>query len=468
MNVNDVLIRSSLAFEKYRKVSGGVRANLLETMADEIEALGDELIKIIGEECNLPEGRVLGERGRTCGQLRMFAQVARSGSHLGIRKDVALPDRTPLSRPDLRKVSIPLGPIVVFGASNFPLAYSTAGGDTASALAAGCTVVLKAHPAHPRTSSLVASALHKALHRHNMDEDIFIHVEASDFETGKLLVQHPNTAGVGFTGSVNGGRALAAYATERKNPIPVFTEMGSTNPVIFMNETSEENITSWAASLAGAITMGAGQFCTNPGLIFGVRSNDFERFYTQLSEKINAIQGVKMLNQGIHKNYLTKLASALDQKNIQLISHTNNNMEELVAVPSLAKTHGEIFEQNPVLHEEVFGPYSLIVEFDNYEQLTNALKQIDGQLTITFLADEVNLLSQKHLIDIAVQKAGRLIFNGVPTGVEVCDSMVHGGPSPATSDSRFTAVGSDAILRWLRPVCYQNFPLSLLPQELQD
>lgn len=468
MNINDILDRSKKAFFKYGKSSGEQRATLLETIASEIENLGDTLVKAIEEECNFIEGRILGERGRTCGQLRMFAQVARSGSHLGIKKDAALPDRTPLPRPDLRKINIPLGPIVVFGASNFPLAYSTAGGDTASALSAGCTVILKGHPAHARTSELVASAISKALDKVGMDQDIFIHVASSDFETGKALVQHPFTAGVGFTGSVSGGYALASYARDRKNPIPVFTEMGSTNPVIYLKGAPSEEVKSRANMLAGAITLGAGQFCTNPGLIFGLKSEEFTGFYTALSENINQILGVKMLNHNIQKNYLTKMDNALQQKGIQLISNVTDANDELVAVPSLAKTEGLTFINNPVLHEEVFGPYSLIVEFESQDQLEQALHMIDGQLTCSFLANEAILKENSSLIDIAIHKAGRLIFNGVPTGVEVCDSMVHGGPSPATSDSRFTAVGSDAILRWLRPVCYQNFPTSLLPKELQD
>ena len=468
--MTDKLIeRSYWAFQKYRKTSGAQRAELLEKIAAEIENLGDELIKVIQSETHLPEARIIGERGRTCGQLRLFAQVARSGSHLGIRKDHAMPDRVPLPRPDLRKMYIPLGPVVVFGASNFPLAYSTAGGDTASALATGCTVILKAHPAHPKTSALVAGAISTALHNAGMDPDIFIHVENPDFETGKALVQHPLTAGVGFTGSVSGGRALASYAQERKNPIPVFTEMGSTNPVIFMGGMSTEEVGLHSQNLAGAITLGAGQFCTNPGLIFGIASPEFTSFYDKVGQIITELQGAKMLHSGIYNSYLEKMNEALKQKGVTLVAQSNKNPDtDMVAIPALAKTSGEVFLNNPLLHEEIFGPYSLVVEFANIDELNNALTNLDGQLTCSFISSEKMLTDHSHLIEIAEQKAGRIIFNGVPTGVEVCDSMVHGGPSPATSDSRFTAVGSDAVLRWLRPVCYQNFPAGLLPEDLRD
>lgn len=465
--VNEIMERSFSAFQKYRKTSGEIKAQLLETIASEIENLGDSLIKIIHTETNLPEARIMGERGRTCGQLRLFAGVARSGSHLGIRKDEALPDRAPLPRPDLRKMYIPLGPIVVFGASNFPLAYSTAGGDTASALATGCTVVLKAHPAHPQTSALVAGAISTALRITGLDPDIFIHVDNPDFQTGKDLVQHPRTAGVGFTGSVSGGKALAAYAQERKNPIPVFTEMGSTNPVVFLGGFQKEQIQAHSQNLAGAITLGAGQFCTNPGLIFGVKSQEFSDYFTQVGGRITEIQGAKMLHSGIYNNYLSKMNEALAQKGVTLVSQSNSSDGDMVAIPSLAKTSGDVFLNNHQLHEEVFGPYSLVVEFENYYDLKTAMESMDGQLTCSLIASEEVLSRHTDLIDVAEQRAGRIIFNGVPTGVEVCDSMVHGGPSPSTSDSRFTAVGSDAVLRWLRPVSYQNFPVTLLPAELK-
>lgn len=462
------LQQSQAAFVQYRKVSGSSKAFFLDTIAAEIEALGQPLIAKAMEETNLPEARLVGERGRTCNQLRQFAALAKEGSWVDARVDTALPDRAPLPKPDIRKMMIPLGPVVVFGASNFPLAYSTAGVDTASALAAGCSVVLKAHPAHPVTSEMVAEAIARAIDKTGMPKHLFQHVQDSSFEAGKALVQHPFTKAVGFTGSFSGGKALYDYATQRQEPIPVFAEMGSINPVIILPGALQARSEKVAEQYAASITQGVGQFCTNPGLMLSVQSPGLEKFKRELSERMTAIAPGTMLHPGIASNYTKNRTKALAQKGVSLLAESTENQKENQASATLATVSGNDFINNPQLVEEVFGPYSLLVTAKTIDELKVAIEKIPGQLTATIIGEEDDLKAHADLIELVMERAGRVIINGVPTGVEVCPSMQHGGPFPATTDSRFTSVGTDAIKRFVRPVAFQNFPNVLLPAELKE
>ena len=466
--IDIILEASHTAFQQYKKISGTAKAIFLEAIAAEIEALGQPLIAKAMEETNLPEARLVGERGRTCNQLRQFAALVREGSWVEARIDTALPDRVPLPKPDLRKMMVPLGPVVVFGASNFPFAYSTAGVDTASALASGCSVVLKAHPAHPHTSEMVASSIAKAMAKTKMPSDVFLHVQDSSFEAGKALVQHPLTKAVGFTGSFSGGKALYDYATQRSEPIPVFAEMGSINPVFILPGALKARSEKIAEMYAASITQGVGQFCTNPGLLLGLENAELEVFKKQLSEKMKLIAPGTMLHPGIARNYSKNRAKALEQKGVQLLAESNERPKENQASATLATVQATDFTANHLLMEEVFGPYSLLVTANTIEELKTAATKIPGQLTATIIGEDEDLVTYADFIDLIKEKAGRVIINGVPTGVEVCAAMHHGGPFPATTDSRFTSVGADAIKRFVRPVSFQNFPQHLLPAELKD
>ena len=464
--INQVMQQAAEAFAPYKAVSPANKALFLESIADSIESLGDALIAKASEETNLPAARLTGERGRTTMQLRMFAQMLREGSWVEATIDTAVPDKNP-PKPDTRKMLFPLGPVVVFGASNFPFAYSTAGGDTASALAAGCPVVVKAHPAHLQTSIMVAGAIQKAIELTGMPVGVFQHVTDSSFEAGKSLVQHPATAAVGFTGSFTGGKALYDYEAERKNPIPVFSEMGSINPVVFLPDTLQHHAAQLAKQYAGSVTLGMGQFCTNPGLLIAVEGDGLNRFLDTLSQEINAVPPAKMLHAGIHKAYFEKMQTALKEKEVSLLSQSAVAPGELEAMPTIAVVAGNMFLKNPLLHEEVFGPYSLLVKCKDVSELKAVWTSLTGQLTTSLMGTDKDFADHQSLLEIAPSIAGRIVFNGVPTGVEVCASMVHGGPFPACTDSRFTAVGIGAVKRWVRPVCYQNCPDNLLPDALK-
>jgi len=466
-SISQTMQDAATAFSAYQKTSPGNRAVFLETIAANIESLGDALIAKASEETNLPAARLTGERGRTTMQLRMFAQMLREGSWVEASIDTAIPDKAP-PKPDLRKMLLPLGPVVVFGASNFPFAYSTAGGDTASALAAGCPVVVKGHPAHLQTSIMVAEAIQKAIESCNMPANTFQHVIDSSFEAGKALVEDPNTTAVGFTGSFTGGKALYDYAAARKNPIPVFSEMGSINPVVFLPDTLEKNAASLAKQYAGSITLGMGQFCTNPGLLIAVAGKGLDQFLQDLATEFEPVIPAKMLHKGIHKAYVEKMQAALNEKGVKLVAKANAVAGEMEAQPSLATVDGTVFLNDPLLHEEIFGPYSLMVICKDMNELEAVWRSLAGQLTTSIMGTDKDLADHPSLLDIAPSIAGRIVFNGVPTGVEVCPSMMHGGPFPASTDSRFTAVGIHAVKRWVRPVCYQNCPDALLPDALKD
>lgn len=466
--VNEALNESHLAFLSYKNFSGKKKAAFLRSIADEIEVLGNELVQTAMRETNLPEARIINERGRTTGHCRMFADLVEEGSWVEARIDTALPNRMPAPKPDIRKMLVPIGPVVVFGAANFPLAYSTAGGDTASALAAGCTVVVKAHPAHAETSTLVAGAIQKAMAKTGMPRGVFQHVYGADFQVGQALVKHPLTKAVGFTGSLAGGKALFDLANQRPEPIPVFAEMSSINPVILLPETLTREAEATANKLAASITLGVGQFCTNPGLIIALEGEGLNRFAQSLSSEIRKALPGTMLHQGIADNYQNKVKQALAQKGVTVEGQSDEAGGKDQGRPLIASAPAEEFVKNPALAEEVFGPFSLIIRCKNTDELHKVVNRIRGQLTITVVADEAELMKHRNLLNVLAEKAGRLIMNGVPTGVEVCPAMMHGGPFPATTDSRFTAVGTDAIKRFVRPVSFQHFSNALLPDELKD
>lgn len=464
--IESVMHAAGEAFQDYRKADAENKALFLDSIAREIEALGDTLILKAMEETNLPAPRLMGERDRTVMQLKMFATMVREGSWVEASIDTAMPDRVPVPRPDLRKMLIPLGPVVVFGASNFPFAFSTAGGDSASALAAGCPVIVKAHPSHSETSTLVYNAIQKAIVQCNMPEAVFQHIYGAN-EAGKALVQHPVTAAVGFTGSFTGGNALVAYARDRAVPIPVFSEMSSVNPVIFLPDTLEKNAATLAKTYGGSITLSMGQFCTNPGLMFGMESDALDYFLELLGEEIVSVKPARMLSASIQRSYNERMDKAVTQEGVQY-RHAEVAVGELEALPGIASVSGKVFLNNQVLREEVFGPYSIMVKCKDREELKKCWSAVSGQLTTSLMGSEKDFDDYKDLIAVAEQIAGRIVFNGVPTGVEVCASMVHGGPYPATTDGRYTAVGINAVKRWVRPVCYQNCPEHLLPEALQN
>lgn len=467
IEVNDAMHRSSTAFNLYKKYSIKQRALLMRTIAKEIEALGDELIQTTMRETNLPEARLKAERGRTIFQLNSYADACEKGDWLEARICLPIPDKAP-PRPDIRKMLVPIGPVVVFGSSNFPYAYSTAGGDTASALAAGCSVVVKAHPAHPETSSMVASAIDKALKSLNMPKDIFIHLHGASFAIGEALVKNENTKAVGFTGSYSGGMALFNWANQRKEPIPVFAEMGSVNPVYLFSEELSSNPSGYGNMLADSITLGVGQFCTNPGLIVGLDSPSLDQFIDTLSEKISSNVTAKMLHVGIAKSYAQKAKRAISQKGVKVISSAENIPAADKSAAAVVSVTASNFLVNPILHEEVFGPFSVVVICNDYAEMKRVAEVMEGQLTSTIIATPNDVQANQDIIDVVSSKCGRMIMNGVPTGVEVCLAMQHGGPFPASTDSRFTSVGADAIKRFARPISFQNFLDQLLPDELKS
>jgi alpha-ketoglutaric semialdehyde dehydrogenase len=466
--INEAVSLAEESFKEFRAMPGERKGAFLDAIADEIMALDDALINTYMNESGLPEGRAKGERGRTVFQLRSFADLVREGSWVEARIDTAIPDRTPAPKADLRKMMIGIGPIVVFGASNFPLAYSTAGGDTASALAAGCPVIVKGHPMHAGTSELVASAVIKAAEKTGMPNGVFSNLNSRGIEVGTKLVKHPEVKGVGFTGSIRGGRALFDLAAKRKEPIPVFAEMGSINPVILMPTYLEKNMASIAKTYAGSITLGTGQFCTNPGLILGVKSDTLTSFIDTLGDEVIAIKPSCMLHPTIATNFENGKLKLLQQDGTKIVNHSILSGAPNYAQQGVATVDGTTFLRNPALHEEIFGPFSLVVQCDDLDQLTRIIEGLEGQLTGTILTENEEMAENPEIIRAMQDRVGRLIFNSVPTGVEVCPSMLHGGPYPASTDSRFTAVGTDSIQRWIRPVSYQDWPNEFLPVELKN
>jgi NADP-dependent aldehyde dehydrogenase len=462
----DVIMQEAWkAFLVYRHTLPKQRADLMRAIARELEAAGDGLIQTAMQETNLPETRLRNERARTMFQLTSYADACEAGHWLETRIDTAIPEK---SEPDVRKLQVAIGPVVVFGASNFPFAYSTAGGDTASALAAGCPVVVKAHPAHAETSEIVAQAIARAVAAAGLPKGVFGHVHGAGFETGKALVTHTYTRAVGFTGSYAGGKALFDWANQRPVPIPVFAEMGSINPVFLLPGKLKTSARELAAQLAGSITLGTGQFCTNPGLILGVEGKDLDLFIEELAVGIEKATPGTMLHPGIAKAYAEKRSTALTQANVNTVAVAAAKPQVNQGIPTVASATAEAFFNNPVLHQEVFGPYSLVVQCKNMDELEKAARHLEGQLTVSLMATEADLSEHVSLLAAAQDIGGRLILNGVPTGVRVALAMQHGGPFPATTDSRFGSVGADGIKRWVRPLCYQSWSDAALPEALKN
>ncbi|MEC7262805.1 MAG: aldehyde dehydrogenase (NADP(+)) [Bacteroidota bacterium] len=464
--VGEAVTKAWEAFRVFRKMSGAKRAEFLNVIADEILALDQELVDMYMLESGLPEGRAVGERGRTVFQLRSFAELVANDDWRENTFDAAQPDRKPLPKEDLRKTMIPLGPVAVFGASNFPLAYSTAGGDTASALAAGCPVIVKSHPMHAGTSELVASAIVKAAEKTGMPKGVFSSINGG-IQAGVDLVNHSKVKAVGFTGSIAGGRALFDLASKREEPIPVFAEMGSINPVVITPKALAKRASEIAKTYAGSITLGTGQFCTNPGLLLTVEGDHTEEFIQELAKETIALDPQCMLHPNIKSGYDKKGENVTSQSGVTIVGKVEGTLEPNFAASIVATVSGKDFLANPKLHQEVFGPFSMVVQCKDEDELLQIIEGLEGQLTATLIAEKDDDLDLMGLVDTLQNRVGRIIYNGVPTGVEVCPSMQHGGPYPASTDSRFTAVGIHSIKRWVRPVCYQSFPQELLPDHLK-
>jgi NADP-dependent aldehyde dehydrogenase len=467
VDVADAAALAAAAFDDYRALAPERRARFLEAIADQILALGDALLERCRAETGLPLVRLTGERGRTIGQLRLFADELRHARWHGVRVDAALPERKPLPRPDLRQRRIPLGPVVVFGASNFPLAFSVAGGDTAAALAAGCPVIVKGHPAHPGTSELVAQAIIAAREACGLQPGVFALLNSTAVSLGTELVADPRVKAVGFTGSRAGGLALAKIAAARSEPIPVYAEMSSVNPVVLLPAALESRAEELGTGFIGSLTLGVGQFCTNPGLVIAIDGAALERFIGAAATALATVAPGVMLTRGIHAAYTQGLEDLLQHPCVRTLARGAESVPAQAARGALFATTADDLLRHPELLEEVFGPAGLIVRCADVAELVAVLEGIAGQLTATLHLDAADEPLAVRLVPILERKAGRLIANGWPTGVEVAHAMVHGGPFPATSDGRSTSVGTLAIERFLRPVCYQDFPDALLPGVLR-
>ncbi len=451
------------------KLSGKEKARFLRHIADGIEAIKADIVARAHQETALPEARLQGEAARTINQLRLFAQVVEEGSWSMARIDPAMPDRKPLPRADIRSVLRPLGPVAVFGASNFPLAFSVAGGDTASAFAAGCPVIVKAHSAHPGTSELVAQVIVNSVRECGLPTGTFAVIYGAGAQVGAALVQHPAVKAVGFTGSLGAGKSLMDLAAARPEPIPCFMEMSSTNPVFVLPEALKSRAQQIATGLFGSFTLGVGQFCTKPGLVFLPRNESADALVAELVTLVKKASASPMLTAGICKSYKSGIASREGNARVEVLAQPAANGGGPVHVaPVLFQVSAADLIKDPALEHEIFGPTTLIIRYSDSEELATLAGQLEGQLTATLQGTEADILAFGELISVLENKAGRLLVNGFPTGVEVCHAMVHGGPYPATSDSRHTSVGTQAIYRFVRPVCYQDFPQAALPAELKD
>jgi len=465
-HVNSACDAAEDAFWSYAETSRDERAVFLHAIADEIEARAAAITDIATQESGLPQARIEGERGRTTGQLRLFAEHILTSGHLDIRNDAALPDRAPMPRPEIRMIQRPLGPVAVFGASNFPLAFSTAGGDTASALAAGCPVVLRGHQAHPGTGEIVAEAIHAAITRCKMPAGVFSLIQGGGNAVGQALVSHPLIRAVGFTGSLRGGRALFDLCAARLEPIPFFGELGSINPMFLLPDAMDARGASIAKGWAASLTMGAGQFCTNPGVAIAIDSPSVTAFADAASAALSDVAAQTMLTQGIAAAYRKGCEAALAMPQVTTLSA--RAAEGRNTLPVLMRVTGDVWQASPDLHHEVFGPLGVLITVKDEEQMLAVARNLEGQLTCTLHLDQGDTDLARRLMPILERKAGRLLANGFPTGVEVCDAMVHGGPYPASTNFGATSVGTMAIRRFLRPVAYQNMPGALLPADLQE
>ncbi len=455
------------AFASFSELAPSLRAGFLETIADSIDGLGDALIERAMRESGLPRARLEGERARTIGQLRLFADVVREGAWMHLVIDEALPDRAPLPRPDLRRRHVALGPVAVFGASNFPLAFSVAGGDTASALAAGCPVIVKGHPAHPGTGELVARAVRQAVAACGLHPGVFSYLPGSSHDLGATLVADPRVKAVGFTGSRSGGQALVTVASNRPEPIPIYAEMSSINPVILFPAAARARGAALGADYVASLTMGAGQFCTNPGLVLALAGTDHEAFVAAAAAALAGQAAQTMLTPGIHAAYERGVAALAGHPQVTTVARGSEAAGPAACRPALFQTTAASFRADHTLGAEVFGASSLVVTAADLDEVGRIIDGLEGQLTATLLFDPEDEPLVAPIVARLARRCGRILANGWPTGVEVCHAMVHGGPWPATSDSRTTSVGTLAIERFLRPVCYQNLPDRLLPEPLR-
>lgn len=453
------------AFAEYAALSREARAGFLEAIAQEIDARGDAITEIGTAETGLPAARLQGERGRTVGQLRLFAEHIRAGDYLDRRHDSALPDRAPLPRPDLRMVQRPIGPVAVFGASNFPLAFSTAGGDTAAALAAGCAVIVKGHPAHPGTGEIVARAIDAARQSLSLHPGVFSFVQGDSHALGAALVQDPRISAVGFTGSLRAGRALFDLCAARPVPIPFFGELGSVNPMFILPQAAASRGPEIGQGWAASLTMGVGQFCTNPGIAIVETGAAGDHFVEAAQSALAEVTPQLMLTQGIAEAYRGGVKAMKSRNAVREILSTDANGQS--AGPALFETEASAFLQDRSLGHEVFGPLGLVVRVSGADEMRALASDLEGQLTATLHLDDGDHTDAAKLLPILERKAGRVLANGFPTGVEVSDAMVHGGPYPASTNFGATSVGTLAIRRFLRPVCYQNMPDALLPADLR-
>ena len=470
-SVDAIASQAKAAYAEYGQCSGAQKAAFLRQIADNIEAVVEDLVERMPAETGLPEPRVRGESGRTIGQLRRFANLVKEGSWVNARIETAQPDRQPLPKPDVRSMSQPLGPVVVFCASNFPLAFSVAGGDTAAALAAGCPVIVKAHHSHPGTAEIVGQAVLKAVESCGLPAGTFSLIYGSGREVGTALVKHPAVKAVGFTGSRAGGTALMKAASERPEPIPVYAEMSSINPVVVFSEALQANGESIATGLQGSVTLGLGQFCTNPGLVFLPEGDAANSFATTLKDGLAGSANGYSLNAGIADAYRKTIAALSQVSASDVIVHhvaETDSAAKCQVGPALIQVSAQTFLQNPTLHQEAFGPSTLLVTFKDHDELVQVIEGLEGQLTGTVHGTDNDLSQATEVINALRERVGRLLFGGFPTGVEVCHSMVHGGPFPSTSDGRSTSVGTMAIDRFVRASCYQSAPDALLPDELKN
>ena len=458
------------AFIPLRQRSPEERATFLDTIADEIENLGYDLLKIADSETALGLPRLTGERGRACFTARLFAGMIREGSWVDARIETAIPDREPLPKPDVRLMHRPIGPIAVFGASNFPFAISVAGTDTVSALGAGCPVVVKAHPAHPATCELIAGAITEAVRKCGMPEGTFSLVHGRTNETGLALVEHGATEAVAFTGSLGGGRALFDAANRRPRPIPVYAEMGSVNPVFLLPGALKERGSQIAEGFVGSLTLGTGQFCTNPALVLGYDGAELSGFVSDAANRASQVSPSTMLHPGIYRSFCEGIERFRNLDGLEIAGEAQSASAEKSEAAAILFQAGidRFFQHETTLKQEVFGPSSVVLKCNAKEEMLRFAQSMEGSLSATIHGTEEDLAENRDLLEILETRTGRLIFNGFPTGLEVCHAMHHGGPYPATTHSHFTSVGTNAIYRFVRPVCYQGFPQSALPEELRD
>ena len=461
--VDEAMRLATEAFEIFRRTDGRERGRFLRTIADGIDAHVEALVLRVGTETALPPARIRSEAGRTSNQLRMFARLVEEGSWVGARVDRGDPSRTPAPKPDIRSMQVPLGPVIVFCASNFPLAFSVAGGDTASALAAGCPVVVNAHAAHAGVAEMVGIIIQDAVRSSEMPAGVFSLVIAAGLGIGQALVRHPAARAVGFTGSRNGGMALVEIASKRDVPIPVFAEMSSVNPVVVLPGAMAVRGTALAEGIFASVTLGAGQFCTNPGLVFIPGDATSDEFLGRVRQLASGGPAFTMLHEGIRTRYLAAVEDR--SRRVQLVAGQDAGGHLIGA--AIYATTAEAFSADPLLQEEIFGPSTLLISYRTTEELLTVIRGLEPQLTATVHGSEEEIVRGSELFRLLEAKAGRILINGYPTGVEVCDAMVHGGPFPATSDGRTTSVGTLAIERFVRPVCYQDVPTDLLPDALK-